>query len=307
MATTFDVADSRPTLSLAVVRSLSKLKTCIENRETRLRLNSLLVLVCGAKCNPDRPTARSTFLRYAKKHLQEYRFFEAEQVLNVLARTRKTDLLSLEGEFAGYSDCIIIIVESAGAIAELGAFAMEDKVARNVLAINSETCRDPDSFISLGPIRKLDRKSFFRPVLHTNLEHVLDVATGIEERLKKIHRSNRERVDVSSFSKFENCPPKHRMLFLYDCISMLCPVSFPELIGFLRFLYGNKGYQIKVDLGMLEALALVTKTEGLFLSTWPSGGLFLDWVGLDTTSLRSDIIRFYQKRDRTRLAYLARD
>lgn len=246
-------------------------------------------------------------MRYAEKHLAEYRFFEAEQVFDVLARTRKTDLLSLEGKFAGYADCIIVIVESAGAIAELGAFAMKDEVARNVLAINSVTFRDDESFISLGPVRKLDRISIFKPVLHTNLEHVLDVAMDIEERLRKIRRSYRKRVDLSSFSKLKKCPPKHRMLFLYDCISMLCPVSFRELIGFLRFLYGSKGHQITVDLGMLKALGLITETEGFFLSTWPAEGLFFDWVGLNTTSLRADIIRHYQKHNRTRLECLVKD
>ena len=170
--------------------------------------------------------------------------------------------MSLEKDFAGYSDCIIVIVESAGAIAELGAFAMEDKVARVVLAINSSTDLDPESFISLGPIRKLDRISIFKPVLHTNLEHILDVAKGIEERLEnEIQRSYRKRIDLSSFSKLYKCPPKYRLLFLYDCISMLCPLSLRELIGFLRSLYGAKGHPLTVDLGMLQALGLVTETE----------------------------------------------
>lgn len=65
-----------------------------------------------------------------------------------------SDLLEVEEYLADLSDTILILVESEGSIAELGAFTASDAVRPKVVAIINSTFDGP-SFISDGPVRRL--------------------------------------------------------------------------------------------------------------------------------------------------------
>lgn len=66
------------------------------------------------------------------------------------------DLLTFEEHLGGLSAVIVLVVESAGAIAELGAFSMSDVFLERLLVLVASQHYESDSFIKLGPIKRIE-------------------------------------------------------------------------------------------------------------------------------------------------------
>lgn len=285
-------------------KSLRLIKEGLTNGRALLRADARVVFICGGSKKNSGTSARADYMEYARVHLPNFSFFEAEDVFTALTHDRKKDLLSLEKKFAKYSDCIIIITESAGAIAELGAFAMDDIVAKKVLAINDERYRTEESFIALGPIRKLDKISKFKPTIHTSFERILLVASDMEERLNRIPNSYRKNVELHSAKALATCEEKHRLLFLADMIALLCPLSYREFIGCMQYFYGTLEFDIQIEISMLEAIGLITRPGEFLIRTAGDYKHFYDYERIDLTRIRSQVIRHFHKQTLSRTAIL---
>jgi len=66
-----------------------------------------------------------------------------------------TNLIDLETDLAKLADLIVLIVESPGSIAELGAFSVVDDTRKKIQVFIREERFNADSFITLGPVRYL--------------------------------------------------------------------------------------------------------------------------------------------------------
>lgn len=66
------------------------------------------------------------------------------------------NLLTFEDDIANISSLIIIILESAGSIAELGIFSANPQLKGKLLIFIQESHFEEDSFIKLGPLRHID-------------------------------------------------------------------------------------------------------------------------------------------------------
>lgn len=65
------------------------------------------------------------------------------------------DLLAFESDIAHISSLIVIILESAGALAELGVFVKNRALRNKIIVFVSQEHYEEDSFIKLGPLRYL--------------------------------------------------------------------------------------------------------------------------------------------------------
>ena len=125
-----------PSFSITDGNAAQLLKESIELDQLFLNTDSVFVFLCGANKSEHKPEpVRDVLLEYARKHFLGFRFFRAEEVFDALKEKRKSDLLSLEDRIGDYSDCIIIICESESAFAELGAFALSEKLVKQILVI----------------------------------------------------------------------------------------------------------------------------------------------------------------------------
>lgn len=73
-------------------------------QRTYLNLDSLLVFTCGAQRRPDKSSARSQVMEYVERHVDGFRFFEAEDFFDTFTGLSNTDLLSVEEKLADFSD-----------------------------------------------------------------------------------------------------------------------------------------------------------------------------------------------------------
>jgi hypothetical protein len=278
---------------------ISQFKTALKSGNTFLKSESLIVFTCGKKPNVDSPTARDRIIQYSCKHFPGFHFFKAEDFFNYFASTgdeeNNLDLLSIENKLADYTDCIIIVLESPSAIAELGAFANHEKLTPLLLVINDEKFIGEDSFINLGPIAKVNKKSKFKPVIHTNLDSILECIGDISKRLEKIERKYGKKVDLSTYIKFREASPKTRVFFLADIIGMLEPIKVDEVIDFLRVIYEENLVKIKFEIGVLKTLDIIDDMDGfLFMKSNDKRG-FYDFKFLDTLGIKSSILNHYHK------------
>lgn len=78
------------------------------------------------------------------------------------------DILTFEEVLAEISEYIIIITESPGTFCELGAFALHDSFVNKVIVINEDNPKFKSSFISLGPIKKIENQNEKNIILYSS-------------------------------------------------------------------------------------------------------------------------------------------
>lgn len=102
-------------------QNFDHIKSAIQKNDIYLLKESRIVFTCGAAAEGDyMKTRRGILMQYARKNIKGINFFTAETLFDTMEDHKTTDLLSIESRLANYSDCILIILESPGAFAELG-------------------------------------------------------------------------------------------------------------------------------------------------------------------------------------------
>src|SRR4051794_35968807 len=101
---------------------------------------------------------RDAFYRLTKDTEPDYTIILAEQAAPLTADGEYKDLLKFEQDIAQVVGLIVLFVESAGSLAELGAFAALPTVAPSLLAVVDEHYYDQNSFVKNGPIKFLENE-----------------------------------------------------------------------------------------------------------------------------------------------------
>jgi hypothetical protein len=305
-------------------RNIQSFKKTILSGETLLKKESILVFTCGKKPSNENPGGRDLLLKYAEKFLSNFYFFIAENFFEALSKSDSgkddialSDLLKIEEKLTKYSDCIIIVLESSSAIAELGAFTIRSDLAEIVMVVNDTEFQDSESFISLGPLKRVDEKSKFRPVIYTKLESISRSFADITERLQKIKRGKNKRILFDTAQKFiggyhdetdkkGDKFEKNRLLFIADIISLFSPLTFNELVSILKEIYGTgERYNfLHNEIKLLIALDLIDVDNEYYYRTTKDINLFFEYSGLNTRQFRSAVMNHYYKRNRKRFRIL---
>lgn len=134
----------------------------------------------------------------------------------------------MEAKLASIADLLLIIVESPGTFAELGAFSISDSLRPKILPLVDKKYEGKESFIATGPIRWIDRDSSFAPTIYVHLEKILEAAIDLEDRISRIPKSKTVRVDDLG------ADPKYLLFFICDLIAVIYPATLEILDHYLR-------------------------------------------------------------------------
>ncbi|MFC2006006.1 retron St85 family effector protein [Chloroflexota bacterium] len=168
-----------------------------------------------------------------RKELGEYRYIQGfdvlypEEIFNeLLSRKTGTDLLKLENMLAESAHAVIIIAESYGAIAELGAFVNSNTLRPKVVAILDKKYRNDKGFIMLGPIAQLRNTRKEAVIFH-------DFKSPHPAKLAEITRRTIRAIikDTSIDDSLSN--PIRAQYFFLASIFIAEPISLNLLIKFL--------------------------------------------------------------------------
>lgn len=90
----------------------------------------------------------------------------AEDVFDKFSQSPYEDLLTFEKDLAGFCSLTVIIAESAGSIAELGAFSALSDVSEKVFVVIDDHHYEQKSFIRRGPIEYIKKRDNSKVYAH---------------------------------------------------------------------------------------------------------------------------------------------
>jgi hypothetical protein len=79
----------------------------------------------------------------------------AERAIQLYRDTNYSDLISFEEDIAAISSVVLVIAESGGSLAELGAFSTNPTVRKSLRVITQQKYAKAESFIRYGPIERV--------------------------------------------------------------------------------------------------------------------------------------------------------
>ncbi len=267
-----------------------------------LKKDAVIVFVCGGDTNRS-SSKRKLFMDYITRNNQPFHFFLAERCINADSNYN-VDLLTMEKRLADYSDCILIILESIGAFAELGAFAASDSLCKIILPINDQQFCDRESFINIGPLKKIDNLQGLGPTIHAKMNSFAHCFDLILTRLEKIRTNRKIRLSFDLYSQFIT-NQKNRLLLVFELIKAFSPIKSKELIDFFIQVYGKRRYDcIHTDIPLLIALDFVRKVDDYYICKDPNL-CFIEFNISTYFAMRSRVIIYYNRHMRSRLTLLA--
>jgi hypothetical protein len=220
----------------------------------RFRRISPVIFICGGLNSAPRNTLRD----YLKKRKPDLQIFYAEQVWELISANPGLGALKMESDLAALSDLIVIIVESPGTFAELGAFSHVEALRKKLLPIVDRKYRGANSFINTGPIRWIDAESNFRPTIWTRHSQILECADELEQRIASIPKPKPEKVSDLARSR------KHLLFFVCDLVGVLAPTTIDAIEFFMsKIAPGVTAPELEITLlvGLAEAMGLIRKDD----------------------------------------------
>ncbi|GJA03563.1 retron St85 family effector protein [Enterobacter kobei] len=186
-----------------------------------------ILFICGGE--EKACSNRGTLEKYIKKHHKEYLTFRAELAWDVISNSKtikNVNALALEEWLADFSDIVIILVESYGTVAELGAFSLSNGLRKKLLPILDKKYERDLSFINTGPVMWVNNDSKFNPAIYTDFSTILTCIPEINERLSRKLRSSVS--EDNSYGKYRYSP-KVLLFFLLYVIASLGPIPAKEI------------------------------------------------------------------------------
>lgn len=148
------------------------------------------------------------------------------------------DLLKLENILADSVDVIIVLPESQGSIAELGAFTNHDTLRDKILCIQDTKHKKHKSFINNGPV-KLLKASKKSEVVFIDYKHITQLNSGnkltlffdhelrkIVTAIKRISEKSEKKPKITNIIQTEN--------FILPCIYLFEPIKRYSLIELVQ-------------------------------------------------------------------------
>lgn len=152
-----------------------------------------------------------------------------------------SDLLTFEEILADLSDDIIIIVESPGTFCELGAFSSEKKYLEKLIIINEDRDEYKNSFITKGPIKKLQIHNIDNVILHSGKEFI-DSSLHFKQTIQAL--SNKP-VKIIPNSDPDNLDAKMLMYELTCLIELFQPIDMYEVGYVYKYINEFENYNIR--------------------------------------------------------------
>ncbi|RXF77677.1 hypothetical protein EKK70_05505 [Desulfovibrio sp. DS-1] len=219
----------------------------------RLRIQAMPkpdIFLCGGT---EDFSARRIFMDKAKVREPDFfsRLVLAEDVISSWFRHDNYDnLLDLEEDLAGLATGIVIFLESAGAIAELGAFVQTKPLAHKTIAV-VDPSHNKESFIKLGPLDKLNTLYGDDSVVHYHFSDVNDFYDEIKTDICAKCKPKERKFDHEGFGDIS--------ILILELINIAIYAKMSEIQSFITNLgLGINSSKITKSIFMLERIGYIS-------------------------------------------------
>jgi hypothetical protein len=243
------------------------LLSSIEISNSRVEFSeSPVVLLCGGPVplkdraeDPDPPQAS---LRDAiTRSIPPYEIFRPEEIQGWHSDAIYKNLMDFEADLASICSLVVVILESAGALVELGAFSQFRELSKKLIAIKSSSYSDAPSFINLGVLRFMtENKSscvknypwnIDRPQ-DIHLDVIGDVISDIADELNQQGKGQVLKPDLST----------HVIVLICEIVHLMTALKEGEILEYL-VIFGVQlpKEKLRSKLFLLEKFRLLERVE----------------------------------------------
>ena len=232
--------------------------------------NDISIFLCGGKDKQEVELRKRLRTRISAA-ISKYRYrvyFPEDMFVELILGHQRHDLLSLENLLADSVNAVAILLQSPGTFTELGAFANHDKLKDKLIIVVNPKYAHVKSFINLGPIRYLRRKSKSK-VLFCQIK-----LPNLDNLAKRISDSARE-ITKFSLPKIELTNPIATYEFYLALIYVFDPIPLTKILEIATMLSGSTNKSIvstaaQTVINTLISEQKITYSAGV-LSTTPQG------------------------------------
>lgn len=231
-----------------------------------------LIFICGGSLykefdknsnNYSFESLRKYLIEYAPLISSNFNLRTAEDLKDYLIVY--DDLLEFESDIAKISDLILIILESPGALTELGIFLSSAEYQKKLVVIRNKSHSFQDSFINLGPLLTL-KKLKDTAVLDYDWPYEKKFESIDQKILKFICEDINEHLkSPTTNTKLNPKDFSHIILCIYEITRLFFPITEYEIFSILQLILNDKNItrvKIKKICYLLYKLDLFNKEAG---------------------------------------------
>ncbi|WP_206017615.1 retron St85 family effector protein [Pseudoalteromonas sp. Z9A4] len=221
------------------------------------------IFLCGADIK-DKKKGRSkmaTILTENQSRIPYELLYPESLFDDLLAGQGQLSLLALENILADSVDAIVLLPESPGSFAELGAFSSNPKLVNKIICIANKRYKNKRSFLNYGPNR-LIKASESGKVIDLDYEELDNPKSSskifrtISDSVTKIQKQSPVKKNVTNILEAEN--------FILPCIYLIENVTFNSLKSLLKYATDQDEIMSKIAtqsaLTKLQSKRLIKKT-----------------------------------------------
>jgi len=257
------------------------------------------------------PSVRSYVSRLLTIMNPGLQYKNAEDVKDWNSYSAYDDLIEFEKDIAHICKAIVLFVEGPGSIAELGSFAMIPEITEKLIVFAHSDYSNPVSYISLGPLKKIDSARQDR--IHYITWKMDEITLNSEEVTVVLAESMDEWGPYACDSIKSFVDERHHMehasneykrtkeaLYIHDIVSLFKAVSEPEIDKYFKSAnHKINGADITRSLFCLEKLELIRPINRgnkiFYVPNDPSSGRYLSLnSNMDSARLAFQLNEYYK-------------
>lgn len=225
---------------------LAKLFNDLDRDKLRVRRPSKFIFFCGGRLPADRREASSLrhYLLNERKISKRLRadVILAEKANQLYRDTDYHDLITFEEDIAKLSTMVLVVAESEGSLAELGAFASLNVTRTSLTIIIQEMFANSESFIRFGPVERIKRDDSTRVGFYpwkTNKKRNL-IKSSAKDHVKQIVEFINAGISkVPTTFSFDAGEDIKQFILIYWIIYLSNAVTLGKLTEYISTLLGS--------------------------------------------------------------------
>lgn len=198
-----------------------------------VRRGGNIIFVCGGNAPTD---LRLLFREYCAEHHPEFEVFFPEFAMKTYFSSPDVDpfdIAEFETLIAELSHVIVVFPEAAGSYAETGYFSAVKALASKTILAMDLKYQSKDSFISLGPAKKINKSSQFQGTIQMSYES--PTFSDIISRIQVFPlRKNKKTLQITKFSAISNY---EKFCLIHRCVDILRIATLDDIYFMFRALF----------------------------------------------------------------------
>ncbi|MEP0706818.1 MAG: retron St85 family effector protein [Parvibaculum sp.] len=207
-----------------------------------IRRSSNIIFVCGGN---DPSNLRPRFAKFCDAEFTEYEIFYPEFAIPKYFSSpidEPFDIADFETLVGELSHAIVVFPEAPGSFAETGYFSAVEPLSKKTVLVLNEEYQGTDSFLSMGPARKISEASVFQSTVqldykNPNFNHVVDRINRVQ--VKKYKKT-------LNINQFNALPPYEVFCVVQRIVDLMTIATTDDLVHIIRALSLNRFSPVSV-------------------------------------------------------------